>query len=270
MADYYLQCEHCGSFNPVKTEYLLFCGACNRKMKNNFRDWQSLHPDKQFIHFLHECCVTETISNAKKTSIRLTTRVFVFLVFSVLMLLVSPLFVISGYEKLGPLLSEFYKNPACLIDVKTTASQLSLSGLSFRSPVALSKTSGSNNYPESPVEKYESLTGDFADVFFIMINEVKYKDGLQPEMNLAALSAMEEMKSREGVENLAYHQIHAKIAGQDAVYMEGTYQSQGARLGFVHVFVQKGKVMVQLMVIYDTEFKTGSLQLINKMLESLE
>ena len=135
MTDYYLQCEHCGSFNLVKTEYLLFCGACNHKMKNNFRDWQSLHPDKQFVDFLHECRVSETIPDAKKSGNRPSFPMFAFLVVSGILMLVSSLIILSGYEKLSPLLPEFYKNPACLMDVKTATNHLSLSGLDRKSVV---------------------------------------------------------------------------------------------------------------------------------------
>ena len=41
---YYLKCKHCNHLNEVKSEYLVVCGLCNRKLEDNYKDWKVKHP----------------------------------------------------------------------------------------------------------------------------------------------------------------------------------------------------------------------------------
>ena len=56
---YYLKCKHCNHLNEVKSEYLVVCGLCNRKLVDNYKDWKVKHPEKSFEDFQREVCLTE-------------------------------------------------------------------------------------------------------------------------------------------------------------------------------------------------------------------
>lgn len=56
---YYLKCKHCNHLNEVKSEYMVVCGLCSRKLEDNFKDWKTLHPEKSFEDFQQEVCLTE-------------------------------------------------------------------------------------------------------------------------------------------------------------------------------------------------------------------
>ena len=56
---HYLKCTKCGHFNEVKTEYLIFCTNCNKKLENNFAEWNRKYPEKSFDDFKHETCTTQ-------------------------------------------------------------------------------------------------------------------------------------------------------------------------------------------------------------------
>ena len=56
---YYLKCKHCNHLNEVKSEYMVVCGLCNRKLEDNFKDWKVRHPEKTFEDFQREVCLTE-------------------------------------------------------------------------------------------------------------------------------------------------------------------------------------------------------------------
>lgn len=56
---HFLKCSKCGHFNEVKTEYLMFCSSCNKKLENNFSDWQVINPDKSFDDFKQLICISE-------------------------------------------------------------------------------------------------------------------------------------------------------------------------------------------------------------------
>ncbi len=56
---YFLKCNNCGHLNEVKTAYLIFCVNCNKKLDNNYSNWQTKNPDKTFDDFLHLICISE-------------------------------------------------------------------------------------------------------------------------------------------------------------------------------------------------------------------
>lgn len=57
---YYLKCTNCSHLNLLKTQYLVFCEKCNLKLKNNFSDWEKIHPDKNYNFFLENYALSQT------------------------------------------------------------------------------------------------------------------------------------------------------------------------------------------------------------------
>lgn len=58
---HYLKCNNCGHFNEVKTEYLVFCANCEKKLENNYSDWTKRNPEKSFEDFKEMNCTTEKV-----------------------------------------------------------------------------------------------------------------------------------------------------------------------------------------------------------------
>lgn len=56
---YFLKCDKCGYFNEVKTDYLIFCSSCNKKIASNYTDWQVRNPDQKNDDFKRLICVSE-------------------------------------------------------------------------------------------------------------------------------------------------------------------------------------------------------------------
>jgi len=65
---YFLKCSKCGHFNEVKTDYLMFCSNCNKKLDNNYTDWQIVNPDKSIDDFKKLICISE--EDIQKASIK--------------------------------------------------------------------------------------------------------------------------------------------------------------------------------------------------------
>lgn len=71
-----LQCENCGHFNPVNSEYIVFCEQCNKKIANNFKDWQKRNPDKNIDDFTNIFCISdEALENLKKVEKKQKRRI---------------------------------------------------------------------------------------------------------------------------------------------------------------------------------------------------
>lgn len=57
---YFLKCNHCSHLNEVKSEYLIFCSNCKKKLENNYSDWQRRNPEKTFDDYKQLICISET------------------------------------------------------------------------------------------------------------------------------------------------------------------------------------------------------------------
>lgn len=56
---YYLKCEHCGHLNEIKSEYLVFCAGCNKKVDNNYTAWSRKNSGKNLEDFKKLVCITD-------------------------------------------------------------------------------------------------------------------------------------------------------------------------------------------------------------------
>lgn len=72
---HFLKCNECGHLNEVRTEYLTFCGKCDKKLENNYTNWKKRNPDGLFDEYKKLMCVSEhevtvAVEPAKKKSPR--------------------------------------------------------------------------------------------------------------------------------------------------------------------------------------------------------
>jgi len=56
---HFLKCNSCGHFNEIKSEYLVFCTKCNKKLDNNYPDWSKRNSDKSFYDYKQMICTTK-------------------------------------------------------------------------------------------------------------------------------------------------------------------------------------------------------------------
>lgn len=55
---HFLKCNKCGHLNEVKSPYLIFCSKCDKKLDNNFSDWQRRNSEKTLDDFKQLICVS--------------------------------------------------------------------------------------------------------------------------------------------------------------------------------------------------------------------
>lgn len=71
---HFLKCSKCGHFNEMKSEYLVFCTKCNKKLDNNYSDWIIRNSDKTFEDFKNQVCTTNVEepvkTNTKKNKVK--------------------------------------------------------------------------------------------------------------------------------------------------------------------------------------------------------
>lgn len=65
---HYLKCNECGHFNEVKTEYMVLCSKCMKKLTNSYSVWQAKNSDGSFDDFKKLVCTTSTAENIVTSS----------------------------------------------------------------------------------------------------------------------------------------------------------------------------------------------------------
>lgn len=65
---YFLRCNSCGHLNEVKTEYLIFCSKCKKKIENNYSNWIKRNPGKSFEDYKKMVCTTQINEIQKSNS----------------------------------------------------------------------------------------------------------------------------------------------------------------------------------------------------------
>uniref|UniRef100_UPI0032168E70 hypothetical protein n=1 Tax=uncultured Draconibacterium sp. TaxID=1573823 RepID=UPI0032168E70 len=65
---YYHRCESCGYYNPVVTEYMVYCGKCKTHLTNNYIDWIGNNPQKDFDAYKHLVCIPESAVPVQSSS----------------------------------------------------------------------------------------------------------------------------------------------------------------------------------------------------------
>lgn len=56
---HFLKCNSCGKLIEVKSEYLIFCPFCDKKLSPNYSNWKEINYDKTFEDFKLLVCVSE-------------------------------------------------------------------------------------------------------------------------------------------------------------------------------------------------------------------
>lgn len=57
---HYIKCSHCGKLVEIKSQYMVFCPACNKKMDNSYAEWNKRNPGQSYEKYLSELAVSDT------------------------------------------------------------------------------------------------------------------------------------------------------------------------------------------------------------------
>lgn len=57
---HYIKCSHCGKLVEIKSQYMVFCPACHKKMDNSFTEWSKRNPGRSYEEYLGGLAVSET------------------------------------------------------------------------------------------------------------------------------------------------------------------------------------------------------------------
>lgn len=75
---HHIKCSKCGQLIPVKSEFMVLCPHCNKKLDNSFREWSVKKPNATFAQYLSQVCVSNAAISGLNDQRRITRKIGIF------------------------------------------------------------------------------------------------------------------------------------------------------------------------------------------------
>jgi len=261
----YLKCKSCGHYNELRSEFLTFCGQCEKKLENNYSEWKNKRPESNFEDFQQEVAVgtngvkTSRLTILKQRYIKQVGRRGVLLT---LILVIGVAAVAGGYFGKRVVYGMIFPklNKASLYKSWETAI-IGRQALEISTPMHL----GVNDKPLIPeiaqlVEYAKSYRNRGDDGMQIEVNMYSYRPNISNDLEVAGLAAADEMKKSGEISDLIYTSNPVMQSGMDALLQQGTFAFRNAiRLSFYNLLLVSGQHRWQVEIRYREDDTTASL-----------
>jgi hypothetical protein len=257
---HYLTCGNCGFENEVTSEYLVFCGNCNKKMAGNFPSWRSENPGKNLEDYKNEVCHTKPVSvtnqQDKTQQLASPKRFFRNLILGVIVIAVVSL---AGFFLINHLFFQTLE--------KYTKSEWSVQtcgdlGLRLNSPVGLKQDElVENNLPRElknilvSIESY--VYEERNKKLYIMANSFQYRPDVTASLNGAVEGSIRETRGRAGVSGFTYEITNISYYDLPGRLITGRWKEGKIVVGFQQAIYTQGSFMWQIMVGFDYQDPFG-------------
>ena len=249
---YYLKCKHCNHLNEVKSEYLVVCGLCNRKLEDNFKDWKVKHPEKSFEDFQREVCLTE--EQVKKGDMMKPTRkrgnkkgLIAGGIGGILVILMVVL-VLNGMKDGYDELSGDNDTPV-LVQAWYTGTYAG--GLSLATPKAMkSEGNVTDELPEevrSLVKEMQTFSYEGDDLEFTYLYTEYAPEVGQVDLEKAVNERLNQLKNQPRVFDLKNDIAYVEEGDLSGVVMQGTYVQRGTEYEFKVTLYTTGLKLYQFI-----------------------
>lgn len=267
---HYLKCNKCGHLNEVKSEYLIFCSKCDKKLENNFSNWHESNSDKTLDDFKSLMCVTAEEIPQKKTRYKWAKPQS--LKFWLGFVITFSIFYAVGQYG-GSSLAKLFRSDYTSKDILTqkwVKETYDYYGFSFETPVKLEKDSlPLPDNIKNLIERIDSYTNKKTSGLMIAVNCSKYKPIIgKGSLEGAANGSINEIKQKSGDPNFSYTEeriSHGQIPG---FIQKGSYKMNGEDVEFTNVGFLMNLNMWQLIVLHRKDDEVGR-QAAKRIVESI-
>jgi hypothetical protein len=251
---YYLKCQNCGLLNEVKTEYQVFCTGCNKKLANNFREWQSHYSEEAtFEDFKRLVCVTGSEFPSEPVKVKKTEKrgAKFWIVFTISFAIFSVIGRLAGEKIYEFFQSEPAKVNENILNQEWVRDTYGDYGLSLQTPQKLEK--GELEIPDNIKELIaNNNTFNYQDNSFqIMVNSIEYKAVVgEANLQMGADGAMNSVKSQKGVTDFRYEERNLFVSNIHGLEQKGNCKIKNSGVEFINNIFVKGLKVWQVLVIY--------------------
>ena len=237
---HYLKCNHCGHLNEVKSEFMVFCIQCEKKIENHFKDWVKKHPDKSFSDWQQLICISEsemsaTIPVEKKKN----KSAKYWLGFAASFAIFYAIGQFGGKSIFDYFLSD--ETPQNIMEQEWVKSSYGELGLTLETPIRLTKgTLELPDHVKQYIVRFDSYNNLSNKGFKVFANSTLYVSELR-EVNLqgAADGSVQEMKAQKGVTDFTYEEDKTALGEIPGIIQRGRYKQDGQGINFMNVLYAK-------------------------------
>ncbi len=233
---HYLKCNHCGHLNEVKSEFMVFCMQCEKKIENHFKDWVKKHPDKTFTDWQQLICISESDLNETIPAERKKNKSAKYwLGFAVSFAIFYAIGQFGGKAIVDFFMSD--KTPENILEQQWITASYGETGLTIETPVRLEKAT--LEFPEELkpyLVRFDTYNNLSAKGFKVFVNSILYVSELK-EVNLqgAADGSVSEMKAQKGVTDFTYQEEETNLGPIPGKMQRGRYKQDGQGINFINV-----------------------------------
>lgn len=250
---HYLKCNNCGNLNEIKSEYMVLCTSCGKKMENNFTEWQRRNPGKNFEDYRLSVGMAENqlppeIPKKKNTlkSRPLKEKIFI-VIFTVIAASIGSI--------IGQKAMEAYQNRNKKTKTETSNQQwikktYGINGITIETPWELSKM---------PTQSQMSQLSDFAEYFEmyensdkesvkVVLTSTKYKPEIIINMQGAADGTINGLKNQKSVSDFIYDEKPYSLDSIPGYIQTGKFKLKGEPVEFTIFGFNKGQYFKQIVI----------------------
>jgi len=268
---HFIKCTNCGHLNEIKSEYLIFCSSCNKKLENNYPDWIKTNPKKNLEDYKKLMCISEeaiqqiAINTKPNKAKGIKYGIGFAIVFAIFYVLAQ-----LGGEEIVKLFN-YEKTSKEVLDQEWIKQTCGNFGLSVETPFVMTKT-------DLPLPENVRGVIDVMDVydymtekgFKVLINSIKYSPAIG-SVNLpgAASGSVNEMQKQPGVTDFDYAEEEINKGSIPGIKQTGTYKQNGISVEFINTGFAEGLILWQVVVVYQSQDEVGQIAA-KRVIESIE
>lgn len=242
----FIKCESCHHFNPIKSEYQIFCDACGKKIPNNFKAWQQKYPNKNLEDYKNTVGVTK--QSVKPKSKKISLKKILQITFIVVCSLIGAYFGKQQSSKLYLFFHELAYPASELLDQEWKRQYFSNKEVSLESPYLLEKETKEVQLPDKVkqlVLKINNYTYKENPNYSIALTAVHYNQGIENmSLKVGSDGSISEVLNRTNGTDLYYSDSDTFINQYPALVKKGSFKSDGNNIYFKSITCSKDNTKV--------------------------
>ena len=269
---YFLKCNRCGHLNELLTETILFCQKCNRKLENNFIDWQAAHPENTFEDFKQqECTLTSNTEAAEKPDLKKNKNVKFWYLSAFAAIFVASFAIAYFFSGKANDLLKNEKIPKPILQQEWGKKQYGSTGLSLQTPFKLTPFPITlSEATMTIIKKIDSYKYETADGFMVMVICIQYKPQFGVlDLQEAAGNATDEIMNQLSTSNFDFEAGPLQKGDITGVFQKGSFVKNGIEFKFINAMLMKELRFWQVMASYKPDDKNGK-EMAERIIDSIE
>lgn len=266
-----LKCTNCGFLNEVKSEYMVFCSSCNKKLENNYTEWKKENPKKTLKNYQQLVCVSDAEIQESTVKVKATNPnakwygIGAAILFAIFLLIGQ-----FGGEYIQQVFN-FEKTSQEVLEQKWARQSYGEFGLSMETPIIMKKS-------DIPIPDHVRQMIDVMDVydymseegFKVIITSIQYNASIGSlSLQRAANGSITEMQKQPGVSDFDFFEKQVYKGDIPGYEQSGSYKIEGIKVEFINTGFSTGLIYWQVMVAFQTTDNVGRIAA-KRVIESIE